>query len=94
VKINAIQAAMEKAESLTHAIGQNIGRAIYIQELENNYNPGNPGSANSILIRGNSSAIYRSNAPSLDIDFEKIKLSFSILCRFELKLIRAVYCVS
>jgi uncharacterized protein YggE len=35
VKIAAIKAAREKAESLTKAIGQGIGRAIHIVELEN-----------------------------------------------------------
>jgi uncharacterized protein len=81
VKINAITAAKSKAESLAQAINQTIGRAIYIQELDNiaNVNREN----NSISIRG-SSAIYGSNAP-IDIDFEKIKIEFSILCRFELK---------
>ena len=34
VKIEAIKAAKEKAESLANAIGQNIGRAIFIQELD------------------------------------------------------------
>jgi uncharacterized protein len=86
VKIDAIKAAKDKAESLATAIGQNIGRAIYIQEIENNYtNSGSPGSSNSIMIRGLSSNIYGSNAPIPDIGFENIKLNFSILCRFELK---------
>jgi uncharacterized protein len=86
VKIAAIKAAKDKAESLAFAIGQNIGRAIYIQEIENNYNnSGSPGASNSIMIRDFSTGIYGSNAQLPDIDFEKIKLSFSILCRFELK---------
>jgi uncharacterized protein len=85
VKINAIKAAKEKAESLTSAVNQNIGRVIYIQELDNSNN--NIRSSNSIMIRGYSSNIYGSNAPSpaLDFDFEKIRIEYSILCRFELK---------
>lgn len=84
VKINAIIAAKDKAESLTKAVNQNIGRAIYIQELDNNANPIR--NSNSIMIRG-SSSIYGANAPSpaLDFDFEKIKIEYSVLCRFELK---------
>lgn len=82
-KINAIKAAKDKAESLTAAINQNIGRAIYIQELD--FKSGfAPGASNSIMIRG-SSSIYGSNKATLDVDFEKIKIEYSILCRFELK---------
>jgi uncharacterized protein len=85
VKINAIKAAKEKAESLTSALNQDIGRALYIQELENNLNDNR--NSNSIMIRGVSSGFYGSNAPSpaLNFDFEKIKIEYSILCRFELK---------
>lgn len=85
VKVNAINAAKEKAESLTSALNQNVGRAIFIQELNNNMN--NMCNSNNIMIRGYSSKIYGSNAPSpeLDFDFEKIKIEYSILCRFELK---------
>jgi uncharacterized protein len=85
IKIDAIKAAKTKAEYLTNAIGQSIGRAIFVQELENNYRGGSPGASNSILIRGYSSSIYGSNGSMPDIDFEKITLEYSILCRFELK---------
>jgi uncharacterized protein len=82
VKIDAIKAAREKAEALVNAIAQNIGRAIYIQEVGNNFYGGTAGESNSILIRG-SSSLYGSEKP--EIDFEKIKLEYSIICRFELK---------
>lgn len=85
VKIDAIKAAKEKAESLANAIGQNIGRAIYIQELEGVP----PTVSNRIVIRGatsiSNSSLYGSRAPEPDIDFEKIRLEYSIICRFELK---------
>lgn len=80
VKVDAIRAAKEKAESLANAIGQNIGRAIFIQELEG----GVPAVSNRIMIRGTSS-LYGSRAPEPEIDFEKISLEYSIICRFELK---------
>jgi hypothetical protein len=85
VKINAIKSAKEKAESLTTTLNQNVGRALFIQEIENNLN--NYRASNSIMIRGVSSNIYGANTPSpaLDFDFEKIKIEYSILCRFELK---------
>jgi hypothetical protein len=84
VKVNAIIAAKDKAESLTKAINQTLGRAIYIQELNNISN--DLRNSNSIRIRGNSST-YGANMPSpaLDFDFEKIKIEYSVLCRFELK---------
>jgi hypothetical protein len=83
VKIDAIKAAKEKAELLATAIGQSIGRAIYVQELEGVA----PNISNRIMIRGMSSnsSLYGSRAPEADIDFEKIKLEYSIICRFELK---------
>lgn len=85
VKVNAIRSAKEKAESLTSALGQNVGRALFIQEIENGLN--NSRASNSIMIRGVSSSIYGAKAPTpvLDFDFEKIKIEYSILCRFELK---------
>ncbi len=85
VKVNAIIAAKDEAESLTKAVNQTVGRAIYIQELDNISN--DLRNENSIMIRGISSKTYGSNAPSpaLDFDFEKIKIDYSVLCRFELK---------
>lgn len=85
VKVDAIKAAKNKAQSLTTALNQSIGRAIYIQEVEQNFRNGVSGTSNSIMIRGVSSEkVYGSNAQP-DIDFEKIKIEYSILCRFELK---------
>ena len=84
VKVNAIKAGKDKAESLALAINQNVGRALYIQEHDNmqDYQI-----SNNMMIRGMSSKMYGSNAasPALDFEFEKIKISYSILCRFELK---------
>jgi uncharacterized protein len=84
VKINAIIAAKDKAEYLSKAINQNIGRAIYIQELINMANQFS--NSNTIRIRGYSSNYNLNEPPSdLDVDFEKIKIEYSVLCRFELK---------
>jgi len=84
IKVDAIKAAQNKAQSLASALNQNIGRAIYVQEVVQNFGNGIPGASNSIIVRGYASEIYGSNAQP-DIDFEKIKLEYSILCRFELK---------
>jgi len=82
VKVEAIKAAQEKAKDLAQAISQEIGRAIYVQEIEPNYRP--TGSVSNIVIRGISS-ITGSNTSEPDIEFEKIHLEYSIVARFELK---------
>ncbi len=83
VKINAVKAAKDKAEALSSAINQNIGRALYIQELDYSglriYK-----TASNMQIRGVSS----DNANELyvpEIEFQKIPLKYSVLVRFELK---------
>jgi uncharacterized protein YggE len=89
VKVAAVKAAYEKAKALTLAINQDIGKAIYIQEVENNINMignGLQGRASGIMIRGSSNtAIIESKAAEPDIEFEKIKLAYNVIARFELK---------
>lgn len=85
VKINAIKAAQEKANSLAIAINQTIGKAIYIQELDNNYMNSLTGKVAGIQIRGANSITSLPNSQGPDIEFEKIKLEYSIMVRFELK---------
>ena len=83
VKINAIKAAKEKAEALTSSINQTIGKAIYIQELDNQntrITTQKSAIANSIVIGEPSSG---SSQP--DMEFEKINMQYSMLARFELK---------
>jgi len=86
VKNNAIKAAKNKAESLSSTINQTIGKAIYIQELDNQYLSnalqGRVAGVN-IRVRGYSSENKGESMP--DIEFEKINLQYSILVRFELK---------
>jgi len=84
VKVKAIKAAKTKAELLTQAVGQNTGRAIYIQELE--YGDFVPMMANYRMAKASFSSMdsaAEQTEPSLD--FQKIKLNSSILVRFELK---------
>jgi hypothetical protein len=84
VKIDAIKAAKEKAIELSTAIDQNIGRALFIVENDRNNYLSNTlsGKVAGVTIRG-----ARSNETKqyLDIEFEKITIEYSILCRFELK---------
>jgi len=85
VKTDAIKAAKVKAESLTAAIGQTVGRAIYIQEFEDMYKFDNL--RNSKVERMNLSMASAGNTDQAapELEFEKIKLSGSVLVRFELK---------
>ncbi|WP_044107236.1 SIMPL domain-containing protein [Anaerophaga thermohalophila] len=87
VKINAIKAAKEKAGSLSDAIGQKIGKAIFIQE----FNPfmhdtfqGKSAGMSNIVVRAYGHSGKSAAQPEPEIEFEKIKLEYSILARFEL----------
>lgn len=85
VKVDAIKAAKEKAAELAIAIGQGIGRALFIEEIERNNNFLSntlSGKVAGVTIRGSQSISELNN---LDVEFEKIKIEYSILCRFELK---------
>ncbi|MBK7869290.1 MAG: SIMPL domain-containing protein [Saprospiraceae bacterium] len=82
VKINAIKAAKDKAQALAAAIDQSVGKALYVQELDNQFYPVN--AVSNIAIRGFSS-LNQEGKSTPNIDFEKIKLEYAILVRFELK---------
>lgn len=79
VKVNAVKAAREKAEAFAEALGQEVGRALYVGENGSGYYPRQNAAAN-VRIRG---ASVLHEAPVLD--FEKIQLKYSVLVRFELK---------
>ena len=82
VKINAIKAAKEKAAALTHAIGQEVGKAIYIQEMNNQIYRAQMSAVANIKVRG-IAGMEMEQQP--DIEFEKIKLEYSILARFAME---------
>lgn len=87
VKAEAIKAAKAKAEKLVSAIDQNVGKALYIQELddlsfEQVLRDNAAGMAN-IAIRGNA-ALYGNRSAEPQIAFDKIRLEYKILVRFKL----------
>ena len=84
VKVNAIQAAKSKATSLANAIDQSIGKAIFIQEIENIYLGGQVAGLSNIVVTSYAIRIEKEEVTPI-IEFEKIKLEYSILARFELK---------
>ena len=86
IKIEAIKDAKEKSEALTSAIGESIGKAIFIREIENNYRYETLNFPNAIYSNvDNSKSNYDMETPEPEINFENIKLNYSIFCRFELK---------
>ncbi|WP_374165705.1 SIMPL domain-containing protein [Arcticibacter sp. MXS-1] len=82
LKIKALQAAKDKATYLATALNDGVGKALEVQEINNEYYP---------------QAIYRANASfsklaeasadnsSAEIDFKKIKLNYQMRVVFELK---------
>jgi len=83
VKINAIKAAKEKAASLTGAIGKNIGKAIYIKEVNSPVYGFRAAGLSNILIKDELEFAEDDGQP--EIEFEKIKLEYSILARFAIE---------
>ncbi len=88
VKVKAVKAAREKAGLLAEALGQSLGRALYLQETQYM----NPEFVSNAFLRGASSGIkMRGAVPEQldvtyqDLEFEKIKVESSLLLRFELK---------
>lgn len=88
VKINAIRAAKEKANSLTNAIDQSIGKAIFIQELNNQVYRGLQGQVaglSNIVVTGYGHSGKQKLEQEPNIEFEKIRLEYSILARFAIE---------
>ena len=85
VKVAAIKAAQEKAKAFALAINQDIGRAIYIQDIDDL--TGNlTGTVSKIRIRGYANTtLNEPNASEPDVEFEKIHLEYNVIARFELK---------
>lgn len=81
VKIKAIKAAKTKAENLTLAINQKIGKAIFIQER--NFRTFNKEYANTSLKIKSFSNVEEAALP--EIEFEKILLEYEIFARFILE---------
>ncbi|MCG8410333.1 MAG: SIMPL domain-containing protein [Bacteroidales bacterium] len=82
VKLKAIKIAKKKAILMTESINQSIGKAIYIQEL-NTY----PYRKESHMVANMSMSVrgFSGNKVIPEIEFEKIKLEYSVLMRFVLK---------
>lgn len=80
--VAAMSASKSKAESLARSIGQNIGRALYIEEREPM-----PMMVENDLHR----YAYKGEAATssdwfiTDLDFDEMTIEYSVLARYELK---------
>ena len=82
LKIKALQAAKLKATYLVEALGNQLGSVLDIQEVNNEYYPQPVYRTNMMAMK---SASADEAAPSVDIDFKKIKLTYVMNTVFEIK---------
>jgi len=82
LKLKALIAAKDKATYLLDGIGEKLGGAIDITEVDDN----NPSPMiRNFAFKTNTLASSDQNAADSDIDFKKIKLNFQIRAVFEIK---------
>jgi uncharacterized protein YggE len=82
LKIKALQAAKAKATYLVEALGDKLGSALDIQEINNESYP-QPMYRNVMMMKSESADSM--GAPSPEIDFKKIKLNYQMNVVFEIK---------
>ena len=85
VKVMAAKNAREKATDLANAVGQGVGNAIYIQEIEFNNQPYMMGRMAGVSFKVAADRNENESAVP-DIEFEKIKLEYQVNAKFELYL--------
>ncbi|GGF04148.1 hypothetical protein SAMN05443634_10266 [Chishuiella changwenlii] len=81
LKSQAILKAKLNAISMTKPLEQKIGRALFISDLDNDYN-GLSGQVSGIRVRGYSSKVKASSYESIDIEFQKIKVEMEVNAKF------------
>lgn len=79
MKLKALIAAKDKATFLLTGIGEKIGGALEVTEIEDNNNVGVM--TRNVMYMAKSTA----DVASPDIDYKKIKLSFQVRAVFEIK---------
>lgn len=79
LKIKALLAAREKATYMLSAIGEKVGGAIDIQDIDNE--PLAQPVYRTMMLK---SAVADEAAPQSDIDFKKIKLNYQVRAVFEI----------
>jgi uncharacterized protein YggE len=82
VKVNAMRDAKSKASDLLQAIGQQAGRALWVQEVDRTpYR-----AAFTPSIRAKTMSVSNEEAAALpEAEFEKIKLEYTVMARFAIE---------
>jgi uncharacterized protein YggE len=83
IKIKALQAAKEKAKYLLEGIGEQLGEAIEITEIDNGYTP-QPVYSN-MMMRSAKMEMADAAMPESTIDVQKIKVRYEIKAVFKIK---------
>jgi len=82
LKQKAVLKAKMQAESMLKPLNQNIGKALYISDLNSNLTEMLQGKAAGIRIRGYSSNYKAQEYKPIDIEFEKIKIASAVTIKF------------
>ena len=87
VKTNALQASKDKATYLAQSIGEELGEALLIEEVEDHYYSDLRSNSNAISQRAlESNYGFSEEAGNISSpQFEKIKLRYEMKCEFALK---------
>lgn len=83
IKIKALQAAKEKAKYLLEGIGEQLGEAIEITEIDNGYTP-QPVYSN-MMMRSAKMEMAADAMPESTIDVQKIKVRYEMKAVFKIK---------
>jgi len=84
LKQKAVAKAKVQAEYLLKPLNQNLGKAIYISDLNSNFTNMLRGKATGIKIRGYASSNEVQYNP-IDIEFEKIGIQSTVTVNFEIE---------
>lgn len=86
LKIKALQAAKTKAEALVKSIGSELGKPLFIQEIEfDPYIPSPGYTRGKITNVGYSYGITSDDKAESGVEFKKIKLQAQVNAKFEIK---------
>lgn len=86
-KLKALEIAKEKASDYAKTIDQTLGKALYIQEINNDMINNLQGTANGIMLRGLSSSYTSTGAGYVkheNLNFKPILVKATVLSRFAL----------
>jgi uncharacterized protein len=84
IKIKALQAAKAKAQYLLEGIGEQLGEAIDIIEIDNGYQNPQPVYSN-MMLRATAAPMADMAMPESTIDVQKIKVRYEIKAVFKIK---------